>query len=146
MLAMVLHGMQGTPYIYRGEELGMTNPHFTRIIDYRDVESHNMFAERRAQGQSPETLLAILASKSRDNSRTPMQWDDSDNGGFTTGTPWIGLCDNYREINAARALDDPDSVFYAYQKLIRLRKAHPIFTGRLSRPAGGASLPVVLSP
>ncbi|ELQ6241479.1 alpha,alpha-phosphotrehalase [Cronobacter sakazakii] len=128
MLAMVLHGMQGTPYIYQGEELGMTNPHFTRIIDYRDVESHNMFAERRAQGQSPETLLAILASKSRDNSRTPMQWDASDNGGFTTGTPWIGLCDNYREINAARALDDPDSVFYAYQKLIRLRKTHPIFT------------------
>lgn len=128
MLAMVLHGMQGTPYIYQGEELGMTNPHFTRIIDYRDVESHNMFAELRAQGHKPENLLAILASKSRDNSRTPMQWDDSDNAGFTTGTPWIGLCDNYRAINAKAALNDPDSVFYAYQKLIRLRKAHPIFT------------------
>lgn len=128
MLAMVLHGMQGTPYIYQGEELGMTNPHFTRIIDYRDVESHNMFAELRAQGHKPEHLLAILASKSRDNSRTPMQWDDSDNAGFTTGTPWIGLCDNYRAINAKAALNDPDSVFYAYQNLIRLRKAHPIFT------------------
>lgn len=128
MLAMVLHGMQGTPYIYQGEELGMTNPHFTRIIDYRDVESHNMFAELRAQGHKPENLLAILASKSRDNSRTPMQWDDSDNAGFTTGTPWIGLCDNYRAINAKAALNDPDSVFYAYQKLIRLRKTHPIFT------------------
>ena len=128
MLAMVLHGMQGTPYIYQGEELGMTNPHFTRIIDYRDVESHNMFAELRAQGHKPEHLLAILASKSRDNSRTPMQWDDSDNAGFTTGTPWIGLCDNYRAINARAALNDPDSVFYAYQKLIRLRKAHPVFT------------------
>ncbi|MDU6924633.1 alpha,alpha-phosphotrehalase [Franconibacter helveticus] len=128
MLAMALHGMQGTPYIYQGEELGMTNPHFTRIIDYRDVESHNMFAELRAQGHQPENLLAILASKSRDNSRTPMQWDDGDNGGFTTGTPWIGLCDNYRTINAKAALEDPDSVFYAYQKLIRLRKEHAVFT------------------
>jgi glycosidase len=74
MLAMVLHGMQGTPYIYQGEEIGMTNPHFSSISDYRDVESHNMFIERAAQGQSPDELLAILASKSRDNSRTPMPW------------------------------------------------------------------------
>ncbi|HAZ55394.1 MAG TPA: alpha,alpha-phosphotrehalase [Franconibacter helveticus] len=128
MLAMALHGMQGTPYIYQGEELGMTNPHFTRIIDYRDVESHNMFAELRAQGHQPENLLAILASKSRDNSRTPMQWDDGDNGGFTTGTPWLGVNPNYRTINAKAALEDPDSVFYAYQKLIRLRKEHAVFT------------------
>jgi trehalose-6-phosphate hydrolase len=77
MLAMVLHGMQGTPYIYQGEEIGMTNPHFTRITDYRDVESHNMFIERAAQGQDPDELLAILASKSRDNSRTPMQWNSA---------------------------------------------------------------------
>ncbi len=78
MLAMVLHGMQGTPYIYQGEEIGMTNPHFSQIGDYRDVESHNMFIERSVQGQAPDELLAILASKSRDNSRTPMQWDARD--------------------------------------------------------------------
>lgn len=128
MLAMVLHGMQGTPYIYQGEELGMTNPHFNRIIDYRDVESHNMYAELRAQGRDSDNLLAILASKSRDNSRTPMQWDSGVNAGFTTGTPWINLCDNYETVNARAAVDDADSVFYAYQRLIKLRKAQPIFT------------------
>lgn len=82
MLAMVLHGMQGTPYIYRGEEIGMTNPHFTRITDYRDVESLNMFAELRNDGRDADELLAILASKSRDNSRTPMQWSNGDNAGL----------------------------------------------------------------
>ncbi|WP_312971791.1 alpha,alpha-phosphotrehalase [Atlantibacter sp.] len=128
MLAMVLHGMQGTPYIYQGEELGMTNPHFARITDYRDVESHNMFAELRAQGRNAEELLAILAAKSRDNSRTPMQWDASENAGFTRGKPWIGLCDNFDTINAESAQADPDSVFHAYRELIRLRKAWPIFT------------------
>ena len=128
MLAMVLHGMQGTPYIYQGEELGMTNPHFSRIEEYRDVESLNIFAERRADGDSAEELLAILASKSRDNSRTPMQWDTSTHAGFTTGTPWIDVSHNYPEINAAAALDDPDSVFYTYQRLIALRKAEAILT------------------
>jgi len=128
MLAMVLHGMQGTPYIYQGEELGMTNPHFTRIVDYRDVESHNMFAELRGHGRQAEELLAILAHKSRDNGRTPMQWSAGANAGFTTGTPWIGLCDNYQSINAEAAMSDPDSVFHAYQTLIRLRKAQPVFT------------------
>ena len=128
MLAMVLHGMQGTPYIYQGEEIGMTNPHFTQITDYRDVESHNMFAERLAQGQDAQTLLAILASKSRDNSRTPMQWNGEAQGGFTTGTPWIALCDNYEAINVDTALNDPNSVFYTYQQLIALRKTTPILT------------------
>ncbi|WP_421355679.1 alpha,alpha-phosphotrehalase [Pseudocitrobacter faecalis] len=128
MLAMVLHGMQGTPYVYQGEEIGMTNPHFTQITDYRDVESHNMFAERLAQGQDAQTLLAILASKSRDNSRTPMQWNGDAHGGFTTGTPWIALCDNYEAINVDRALSDPSSVFYTYQQLIALRKTTPILT------------------
>ncbi|WP_276640518.1 alpha,alpha-phosphotrehalase [Siccibacter turicensis] len=128
MLAMALHGMQGTPYIFQGEELGMTNPHFARIVDYRDVESHNMFAELRGHGRRPEELLAILAHKSRDNGRTPMQWSAADNAGFTTGTPWIGLCDNYHTINAEAAMNDPDSVFYAYQQLIHLRKAQPVFT------------------
>ncbi|AHE71986.1 trehalose-6-phosphate hydrolase [Enterobacter ludwigii] len=128
MLGMVLHGMQGTPYIYQGEELGMTNPHFSRITDYRDVESLNMFAELRANGRAPEELLAILASKSRDNGRTPMQWDATHNAGFTEGEPWIGVCDNYETVNARAALDDTDSVFYTYQTLIRLRKTLPVLT------------------
>lgn len=128
MLAMTLHGMQGTPYIFQGEELGMTNPHFTRIIDYRDVESHSMYAELRAQGRDSDNLLAILASKSRDNGRTPMQWDASPNAGFTEGTPWIGMSPHYETVNAEAALADPDSVFYAYQKLIQLRKSHLILT------------------
>ncbi|EAN2568893.1 alpha,alpha-phosphotrehalase [Salmonella enterica] len=126
MLAMALHGMQGTPYIYQGEEIGMTNPHFTRITDYRDVESHNMFAALRAAGLDPDELLAILASKSRDNSRTPMQWDNSKNAGFTQGEPWISLCDNYTEVNVEAALRDENSVFYTYQKLIALRKTQPV--------------------
>ena len=128
MLAMVLHGMQGTPYIYQGEELGMTNPHFTRIDEYRDVESRNMFAEQLARGRDAAGLLAILASKSRDNSRTPMQWDDQPNAGFTHGEPWIAPCDNYRQINARAALADDDSIFYTYQQLIQLRKSTPLLS------------------
>ncbi|MDE1483036.1 alpha,alpha-phosphotrehalase [Xenorhabdus bovienii] len=128
MLAMVLHGMQGTPYIYQGEELGMTNPHFERIEEYRDIESLNMYQERIEQGMAPEEILAILAQKSRDNSRTPMQWDGSANAGFTSGTPWIAPCDNYSELNAEAALQDKDSVFYCYHELIKLRKQQPILT------------------
>ncbi|PHM65576.1 trehalose synthase/amylase TreS [Xenorhabdus stockiae] len=128
MLAMVLHGMQGTPYIYQGEELGMTNPHFKYIEEYRDIESLNMYQERIEQGMSSEEILTILAQKSRDNSRTPMQWDDTDNAGFTSGTPWIATSDNYREINAESVLQDKDSVFYCYQDLIQLRKTQPILT------------------
>ncbi|WP_446470220.1 alpha,alpha-phosphotrehalase [Xenorhabdus stockiae] len=128
MLAMVLHGMQGTPYIYQGEELGMTNPHFKRIEEYRDIESLNMYQERIEQGMSSEEILTILAQKSRDNSRTPMQWDNTDNAGFTAGTPWIATSDNYREINAESVLQDKDSVFYCYQDLIQLRKTQPILT------------------
>lgn len=128
MLAMVLHGMQGTPYIYQGEEIGMTNPHFTRITDYRDVESLNMFAELRNDGRDADELLAILASKSRDNSRTPMQWSNGDNAGFTAGEPWISLGDNYQEINVEAALTDESSVFYTYQKLIALRKQEAVLT------------------
>ncbi|MFK3662473.1 alpha,alpha-phosphotrehalase [Scandinavium sp. NPDC088450] len=128
MLAMVLHGMQGTPYIYQGEEIGMTNPHFTSIAEYRDVESHNMYAELRAQGRDADELLAILTRKSRDNSRTPMQWSADAHGGFTTGKPWIALGDNAREINVQAALNDPDSVFFTYQQLIQLRKNEPLLT------------------
>lgn len=126
--AMLLHGMQGTPYIYQGEELGMTNPHFTRIEQYQDIESHNIHAAWLAQGKPEAAILAILASKSRDNSRSPMLWDSSANAGFTRGEPWIGVADNYTLINAANALLDSNSVFYGYQTLIRLRKRYAIFT------------------
>ncbi|EQB4254927.1 alpha,alpha-phosphotrehalase [Yersinia enterocolitica] len=128
MLAMVLHGMQGTPYIYQGEEIGMTNPNFSSIDQYRDVESLNMFAALSAKGRDADELLAILATKSRDNGRTPMQWDRSHNAGFSQGTPWIEPCSNYGEINVDAALADADSVFYAYQYLIALRKQHDVFT------------------
>ncbi|MDC9818591.1 alpha,alpha-phosphotrehalase [Pectobacterium polonicum] len=128
MLAMVLHGMQGTPYIYQGEELGMTNPGYTRIEQYRDIESLNQFTEQRERGQPDEQILAILASKSRDNGRTPMQWDDSHHAGFTTGTPWITPCQNFTHINAEQALADKASVFYTYQQLIAMRKALPLLT------------------
>ncbi|HDL6854341.1 TPA: alpha,alpha-phosphotrehalase [Yersinia enterocolitica] len=128
MLAMVLHGMQGTPYIYQGEEIGMTNPNFSSIDQYRDVESLNMFAELSAKGRDADQLLAILATKSRDNGRTPMQWERSHNAGFSQGTPWIEPCSNYGEINVDAALADADSVFYAYQYLIALRKQHDVFT------------------
>lgn len=128
MLAMVLHGMQGTPYIYQGEELGMTNPGFTDIEQYRDVESLNMFRELSEQGRDSAELLAILATKSRDNSRTPMQWNASPNAGFSQGTPWIEPADNYTEINAQAAVADETSVYYCYQALIKLRKQLPLLT------------------
>ncbi|WP_350238876.1 alpha,alpha-phosphotrehalase [Pectobacterium colocasium] len=128
MLAMVLHGMQGTPYIYQGEELGMTNPGYTQIEQYRDIESLNQFAEQRDRGQPDAQILAILASKSRDNGRTPMQWDASNQAGFTTGTPWIAPCQNFTHINASQALADKDSIFYTYQQLIAMRKALPLLT------------------
>lgn len=128
MLAMVLHGMQGTPYIFQGEEIGMTNPGFTRIEQYRDVESLNMYRELSAQGRESAELLAILATKSRDNSRTPMQWSADKNAGFTQGTPWIEPAGNFAEINAQAAVADKDSVYYCYQALIELRKQLPLLT------------------
>ncbi|MEI2263674.1 alpha,alpha-phosphotrehalase [Erwinia sp. CGal63] len=128
MLAMVLHGMQGTPYIYQGEEIGMTNPGFTRIDQYRDVESLNIYAERRASGASEAELLAVLASKSRDNGRTPMQWSAEANAGFTTGQPWLSCAANYPSVNAQQAVADPDSVFNTYRQLIALRKHYPLLT------------------
>jgi len=122
MLATVLHGLQGTPYIYQGEEFGMTNPYFDDINKYRDVESHNIYKIKEKEGLSNKEILDILMQKSRDNSRTPMQWDNSKNAGFTTGTPWIGIPDNYRKINAEAALNNENSIFYHYKKLINLRK------------------------
>ena len=127
MLAMVLHGMQGTPYIYQGEEIGMTNPHFTDIAQYRDVESLNMYKILRLH-QEEEAVLAVLAAKSRDNGRTPVQWDAGENAGFTRGTSWIDLAPNYREINVARERENVDSVLHTYRELIALRKSMPILT------------------
>ena len=127
MLAMILYGLQGTPYLYQGEEIGMTNPHFTHISQYKDVESLNIYQEKIAEGMSESDMLAILASKSRDNSRTPMQWDNTVNAGFSQGKPWIEVANNYPKINVKAALDDPNSIFYCYQTLIRLRKTYPIF-------------------
>lgn len=128
MLASTLHGLQGTPYIYQGEEIGMTNPGYQRINDYQDVESRNIFAIKQAEGMSEAEILAILGAKSRDNSRTPMQWSAASNAGFTSGTPWLKPAANYPEINAEAALADQHSVFWHYRDLIALRKAHPIFT------------------
>ncbi|WP_438833625.1 alpha,alpha-phosphotrehalase [Aeromonas oralensis] len=128
MLASTLHGLQGTPYIYQGEEIGMTNPGYQRIDDYQDVESRNIFAIKQAEGMSEAEILAILGAKSRDNSRTPMQWSAAPNAGFTSGTPWLKPAANYSEINAEAALADQNSMFWHYRDLIALRKAYPIFT------------------
>ena len=131
MLGTVLHGLQGTPYVYQGEEFGMTNPYFDDINKYRDVESTNMYKILLNRGLSEKEVLDILMQKSRDNSRTPVQWDDSENAGFTTGTSWIGIPENYKTINAEAALNDKDSVFYHYKKLIELRKNEELMvTGR----------------
>jgi len=128
MLASTLHGLQGTPYIYQGEEIGMTNPGYLSIDDYQDVESRNIFAIKQAEGMGEAEILAILGAKSRDNSRTPMQWSAAANAGFTSGMPWLKPAANYPEINAEAALADSGSVFWHYRDLIQLRKAHPIFT------------------
>lgn len=122
-IATMLHFLQGTPYIYQGEELGMTNCPFGSIENYRDVETLNAYRELTGAGlREPEELLSCFAYKSRDNARTPMQWDGSENAGFTTGTPWIMVNPNYREINAAAQRADPDSVFHYYRRLIALRR------------------------
>ena len=124
--AIILHLMKGTPYIYQGEEIGMTNAPVTDISQVADIESINLYHERLAQGYSKEAILESINRKGRDNARTPMQWDDSENAGFTTGTPWLAVNPNYREINVAQALADENSLFYTYQKLIQLRKDHPL--------------------
>lgn len=126
MLATLIHCLRGTPYIYQGEEIGMTNPHFKSIEQYRDVESLNHYQILQDKGMTKEQALMILDVHSRDNSRTPMQWDDSINAGFTTGTPWIQTADNYTEINVKNSLEDKDSILYYYQKLIQLRKNYDV--------------------
>jgi oligo-1,6-glucosidase len=126
MLGTVLHLHRGTPYVYQGEELGMTNAPLHGIDDFRDIESLNHYAEAIAMGADPEDVLAAMRKVSRDNARTPMQWDASPNAGFTTGTPWIAVNPNYTEINAATAADDPDSVLHHYRRLIELRHTEPV--------------------
>jgi glucan 1,6-alpha-glucosidase len=126
MLAILLHMMKGTPYIYQGEEIGMTNTPITDISQAEDIETVNLYHERLAEGYTKEEILTSINAKGRDNARRPIAWDDSTNGGFTSGTPWLALNDNYKEINVEAALADPTSIFYTYQELVQLRKDHPI--------------------
>ena len=127
LLGTCTHMLQGTPYVYQGEELGMTNAYFEDLSDYRDVESFNAYKElTQTCGVTHEEMMGYLKRIGRDNARTPMQWDASKNAGFTTGTPWIRVNPNYRQINAARQVGQEDSVFTYYQKLIRLRHENPI--------------------
>ncbi len=136
MLATVLHMQKGTPYVYQGEEFGMTNMHFESIDDCRDIEEINAYQQYVTDHKlvDAETMLRCFDTIARDNARTPVQWDNSPNAGFTTGTPWIKVNPNYTEINAEAALADPNSVFYYYQKLIRLRHTTPIIVYGTFRP------------
>jgi len=128
MLAIALHFLQGTPYIYQGEEIGMTNLYFNSIDQYRDVESLNAYSIMKERGISDSQAIRILRDKSRDNARSPVQWDGSAHAGFTTGTPWIDLADNYQQINVEQALADKHSIFYTYQRLIELRHELDVMT------------------
>lgn len=121
MFAIVLHLMHGTPYIYNGEEIGMTNCPVKSIDEVEDIESINMYRERIDKGYSKDELIKAINTKGRDNARRPMQWSNGENADFTTGTPWLKLNPNYKTINVKEALEDPNSIFYTYQKLIRLR-------------------------
>jgi len=127
LLATFTHMLQGTPYVYQGEEIGMTNVMFESIEDYRDIETRNLYREFvEEKGVDPQAVMAIIHAKSRDNARTPIQWDDGKHAGFTTGTPWMKVNPNYKAINVNHDLTSPNSIYYYYQKLIRLRKKNPI--------------------
>ena len=126
MLGTVIHCLRGTPYIYQGEELGMTNAGFTDISQYKDVESLNHFRILQEKGLTAENAYQILQIHSRDNSRTPMQWTAGENGGFTKGTPWIQVNENCSYINAEAEQKDPDSIFQYYKKLVQLRKEYHV--------------------
>jgi trehalose-6-phosphate hydrolase len=129
LLALCTHLLRGTPYIYQGEELGMTNMHFPDISDYRDIDTLNAYREMTAlRGMSHEDMMARIHRHSRDNARTPMQWTAGPNAGFTTGTPWLGVNPNHTVINAAAQVDDPDSVFSHYRNLINLRRELDVIT------------------
>lgn len=126
MLATLLHMMKGTPYVYQGEEIGMTNVRFSSIEEYRDIETLNFYNEALNDGWTEDKALESIYAKGRDNARTPMQWDSSEHGGFSDGSPWIKVNPNYKDINVEKALKDPDSVFHYYKKLIELRKKNEI--------------------
>lgn len=128
MLAIALHMLQGTPYIYQGEEIGMTDPHFDSIQQYRDVESRNAYDNLMQQGIDESEVLTILGQKSRDNSRTPIQWTSEKQAGFTSGTPWIDIPNNAEHINVEAAIEDTTSVLHTYRELIKLRHEHDIIT------------------
>ncbi len=125
-LATVLHLLRGTPYVYQGEELGMTNAAFSTIEDYQDIESVNWARAAREQGLANDEIMAALSVKSRDHARTPMQWDDSPQAGFTSGTPWLPVNPNYTKINARAAVADPDSVWHHLRRLIEIRHTHDV--------------------
>lgn len=137
MLATLLHGMKGTPFIYQGEEIGMTNIKFNDILSYRDIETLNMYKERIEAGYSEEDIMKSLYIKSRDNARTPMQWETGANAGFTDGTPWIAVNDNYSDVNVEKALEDENSILHYYKKLIELRKKEEAFVYGDFEPALG---------
>ncbi|WP_211748267.1 alpha,alpha-phosphotrehalase [Paenibacillus sp. Marseille-Q4541] len=128
MLATTLHGMQGTPYIYQGEEIGMPDPVWNDMSEFRDIESLNMYQILMEGGKSPEEASRIVKVRSRDNSRTPMLWDDGIQAGFTSGTPWIKIDERYKEINAKQQVEQPDSIYHHYRKLIELRKEIKVIT------------------
>ena len=139
MFAIALHLMRGTPYIYNGEEIGMTNCPVKDISEVEDLESINMYNERLKQGYTKEELIQSINTKGRDNARRPMQWSAASAAGFTTGTPWLALNPNYQDINVQAALADPQSIFYTYQKLIKLRHENEIIVN-------GSFTPVSVSP
>ena len=128
MLATCLHMMQGTPYVYQGEELGMTNMHFSDVSECDDIEEKNIYIDLVTDTKvyTHDQMMDIISKKGRDNARTPMQWDDSENAGFTTGTPWFAVNPNYKTINAAAQVEDPDSIYNYYRKLIELRKEEEV--------------------
>ncbi|MFQ9956008.1 MAG: alpha-amylase family glycosyl hydrolase, partial [Turicibacter sp.] len=122
MFASILHLMQGTPYIYQGEEIGMTNVHFESLDQYNDIETLQFYRDNLKKGYTHEQMMDAIWKNGRDNARTPMQWDGSEHAGFTTGQPWLQVNPNYESINVSNALDNKDSIFYHYKKLIDLRK------------------------
>ncbi|CRF33094.1 Trehalose-6-phosphate hydrolase [Brachyspira suanatina] len=128
MLATVMHCLRGTPYIYQGEEIGMTNAYFNNINQYKDVESINYFNILKNNGIEEKEIYKILQSRSRDNSRTPMQWNDKENAGFSNAKPWIEVIDNYKDINAENNINDENSIFNHYKKLIKLRKDYKVIS------------------
>ena len=128
MLAGLIHLMRGTPYIYQGEEIGMTDPHFKSIDMYRDVESLNYYKILMEQGLNSDEALTILDRRSRDNSRTPMQWSAKNNAGFSKVSPWINVADNYKSINVENEKNDKDSILNFYEKLITIRKENTVIS------------------